>query len=152
MTAHKIYPYTCEIDVSFPTAAGAKRTRDVLSVDKELGDRVVKTIVVLPTDPRTMRMWVNPCCDTCNSETAPFETHEHFRSLMATEAKMLRVAVSGFFNYLNVALKCQQEFDNIPGWRVVVDERREKTSHNNWWLQCSSAGQMHVCGARCNSL
>ena len=60
MTAHKVYPYTCEIDVSFPTAASAKRTRDVLCVDKELGDRVVKTIIVLPTDPMTMRMWVNP--------------------------------------------------------------------------------------------
>jgi hypothetical protein len=56
MTAHKDYPYACEIEVSFPTAASASRTRDVLRVDKELGNRVVKTIEVYPIDPTTMRM------------------------------------------------------------------------------------------------
>lgn len=35
------------------------------------------------------------------------------RSFRATEAKMLRVAVSTFCDYLTVALKCEQEFGDI---------------------------------------
>ncbi|KAI2495126.1 hypothetical protein MHU86_19400 [Fragilaria crotonensis] len=70
---NKGYPYACEINVSFPTAASASRTKNVLIVDQELGNRVVKTMDVLSTDPRTLRI-----------------------SFQATEAKMLRVAVSGF--------------------------------------------------------
>lgn len=53
---NKGYPYACDIDVSFPTAASATRTKNVLIVDQELGNRVVKTMDVLSTDPRTLRM------------------------------------------------------------------------------------------------
>ena len=34
------------------------------------------------------------------------------RDLKATEAKMLRVAVSSFYDYLQVVIKTFQEFDN----------------------------------------
>jgi hypothetical protein len=41
------YPYACEIDISFPTALIAEQTRDVMQVDKELGDRVTKTFSLI---------------------------------------------------------------------------------------------------------
>jgi hypothetical protein len=44
------YPYACEIDIAFPTALIAQQTRDVLQVDKELGDRVTKTFSLVETD------------------------------------------------------------------------------------------------------
>eukprot|EP00546_Thalassionema_frauenfeldii_P016188 CAMPEP_0178902912 /NCGR_PEP_ID=MMETSP0786-20121207/4867_1 /TAXON_ID=186022 /ORGANISM="Thalassionema frauenfeldii, Strain CCMP 1798" /LENGTH=92 /DNA_ID=CAMNT_0020574229 /DNA_START=16 /DNA_END=297 /DNA_ORIENTATION=+ len=83
----KEYPYVCNIEVSCPTAESAKRTCLVLEVDKEIGDRVQKTISRNDEDDRMLLV-----------------------TFRATEAKMLRVAVSTFCDYLNVALKCQQEF------------------------------------------
>jgi hypothetical protein len=36
-------PYSCEIDISFPTAICAQQARDVLQVDEELTDSVIKS-------------------------------------------------------------------------------------------------------------
>jgi hypothetical protein len=44
------YPYACEIDIAFPTALIAQQTRDVVQVDKELGDRVTKTFSFVQPD------------------------------------------------------------------------------------------------------
>jgi hypothetical protein len=44
------YPYACEIDIAFPTALIAQQTRDVMQVDKELGDRVTKTFSLIQPD------------------------------------------------------------------------------------------------------
>jgi len=42
------YPYACEIDIAFPTAALAEQTKQVMQVDKELGDRVTKSFALVP--------------------------------------------------------------------------------------------------------
>jgi hypothetical protein len=44
------YPYACEIDITFPTALIAEQARDVMQVDKELGDRVTKSFSLLHSD------------------------------------------------------------------------------------------------------
>eukprot|EP00545_Synedropsis_sp_CCMP1620_P002058 CAMPEP_0119022800 /NCGR_PEP_ID=MMETSP1176-20130426/28763_1 /TAXON_ID=265551 /ORGANISM="Synedropsis recta cf, Strain CCMP1620" /LENGTH=103 /DNA_ID=CAMNT_0006977739 /DNA_START=4 /DNA_END=315 /DNA_ORIENTATION=+ len=100
MTTEKSFPYTCELDVTFPTKESAKRTTDVMCVDEEVGNRVVKTLEILPSSAST-------------DEQGASNMIIMRVSFKATEAKMLRVAVSGFCDYLNVALKCQQEFDQI---------------------------------------
>eukprot|EP00547_Thalassionema_nitzschioides_P007986 CAMPEP_0194202774 /NCGR_PEP_ID=MMETSP0156-20130528/2712_1 /TAXON_ID=33649 /ORGANISM="Thalassionema nitzschioides, Strain L26-B" /LENGTH=94 /DNA_ID=CAMNT_0038928355 /DNA_START=27 /DNA_END=311 /DNA_ORIENTATION=- len=83
---HDAFPYVCQLDISFPTKESAQRTCSVLKVDEEIGNRVQKTISH-HDDENMVRVL--------------------FR---ATEAKMLRVAVSTFCDYVTVALKCQQEF------------------------------------------
>jgi Transcription factor Pcc1 len=80
------YPYTCNIEIMLPTASMAVNLQRILSVDQEIGERVVKTLDVVSDCSLTVR----------------------FR---ATQAKMLRVSVSSFTEYLVVALKCYQEFD-----------------------------------------
>ena len=37
------FPYVCEIDLSFPSAAHAEKTMKLLRVDREIGDRVTKS-------------------------------------------------------------------------------------------------------------
>ena len=46
------YPYACRIDVKFPTSRQAEQTMQVLQVDREPGDRVIKafSIVNMETD------------------------------------------------------------------------------------------------------
>jgi hypothetical protein len=44
------YPYACEIDIAFPTDLIAQQTRDVMQVDKEIGDRVTKTFSLVQPD------------------------------------------------------------------------------------------------------
>jgi len=36
-------PYICEIDISFPSSTCAQHARDVIRVDEELTDSVIKT-------------------------------------------------------------------------------------------------------------
>ena len=42
-------PYKAQVEVTFPTPTQAKHAMDVLSVDGELGDKVVKTFAVAPS-------------------------------------------------------------------------------------------------------
>ena len=80
------YPYRCEITVHLPTAEMAADVQRILSVDREIGDRVVKELQLAEEDAAV---------------------HVSFR---ATEARLLRVSVSSFYEYLIVCLKCYQEF------------------------------------------
>jgi hypothetical protein len=41
------FPYSCEIELTFPTAHHAAGTMHVLQVDQEIGDRVTKSFQVL---------------------------------------------------------------------------------------------------------
>eukprot|EP00558_Chaetoceros_sp_UNC1202_P006974 CAMPEP_0197241340 /NCGR_PEP_ID=MMETSP1429-20130617/7401_1 /TAXON_ID=49237 /ORGANISM="Chaetoceros sp., Strain UNC1202" /LENGTH=91 /DNA_ID=CAMNT_0042701161 /DNA_START=373 /DNA_END=648 /DNA_ORIENTATION=+ len=77
-------PYKCSIDIQFLTRLHAQNAMDVLSVDKEIGDRVTKILAV-----KGNIMVVN---------------------VSSSEAKMLRVAISSFYDMLSVFLKCYQEF------------------------------------------
>lgn len=42
-------PYKAQVEVTFPTPTQAKHAMDVLSVDGELGDKVVKTFTIAPS-------------------------------------------------------------------------------------------------------
>jgi len=42
-------PYKAQVEVIFPTPTQAKHAMDVLSVDGELGDKVVKTFAIAPS-------------------------------------------------------------------------------------------------------
>ena len=42
-------PYKAQVEVTFPTPTQAKHAMDVLSVDGELGDKVVKTFAIAPS-------------------------------------------------------------------------------------------------------
>eukprot|EP00543_Licmophora_paradoxa_P002810 CAMPEP_0202447408 /NCGR_PEP_ID=MMETSP1360-20130828/6176_1 /ASSEMBLY_ACC=CAM_ASM_000848 /TAXON_ID=515479 /ORGANISM="Licmophora paradoxa, Strain CCMP2313" /LENGTH=84 /DNA_ID=CAMNT_0049064493 /DNA_START=87 /DNA_END=341 /DNA_ORIENTATION=+ len=82
----KTFPYKCDLEIGCPTEEYSEKIKRVMEVDQELGDRVIRTYQL---DGRIMKV-----------------------SFQATEAKMLRVSVSTFYDYLNVALKCIQEFDS----------------------------------------
>uniref|UniRef100_A0A7S1YF22 Transcription factor Pcc1 n=1 Tax=Grammatophora oceanica TaxID=210454 RepID=A0A7S1YF22_9STRA len=82
--AQQTFYMSCKIDVALPTANQAKYATMVLSVDQEVG--------------KVHRSY----------ETTGNVIHI---TLESTEAKMLRVAVSSFYDYLALALRCNQEFD-----------------------------------------
>jgi hypothetical protein len=42
-------PYKAQVEVTFPTPTQAKHAMDVLSVDGELGNKVVKTFAIVPS-------------------------------------------------------------------------------------------------------
>lgn len=56
MAPEKTFPYTCELDVTFPTNESASRTKEVMCVDEEIGNRVEKTLEILSTDSKVLRM------------------------------------------------------------------------------------------------
>jgi len=85
--------YRACIDLGFPTSESASQAMEVLSVDGEIGDKISKKFSVVEAD-----------CDE-NSELRVLRIE-----FEATEAKMLRVAVSSMYDSINVALKCFQEF------------------------------------------
>ena len=78
------YPYQCDIEVDMLSPEMASSVQEILSVDREIGDRVTKQM-----------------------EARGAVLHIHFK---ATEARLLRVSVSSFYDYLLVCLKCYQEF------------------------------------------
>lgn len=120
------YPYECEMTIALPRSTMARELHSILSVDKEVGDRVVKTFRVDEADPKiSIRATAAPLMagdeDACG--TAPTKTKKSTTDtdsniaksrlvvqFAATEAKLLRVAVSSFTEYLTVALQCYQEF------------------------------------------
>ena len=42
-------PYKAQVVVTFPTPTQAKHAMDVLSVDGELGNKVIKTFAIVPS-------------------------------------------------------------------------------------------------------
>jgi hypothetical protein len=49
------YRYVCEIRISFPTVKHAEQTKQVLEVDQEVGERVVKSFALEPASPDSER-------------------------------------------------------------------------------------------------
>jgi hypothetical protein len=96
------FPYACEVEIILPSTTTAVDLMRIMSVDKEVGDRVLKTFHVVPS--------------STPSDAAP-ATGTLVVRFQATEAKMLRVSVSSFAEYLQVALKCYQEFDTSVSLR-----------------------------------
>eukprot|EP00527_Entomoneis_sp_CCMP2396_P001754 CAMPEP_0198148444 /NCGR_PEP_ID=MMETSP1443-20131203/41434_1 /TAXON_ID=186043 /ORGANISM="Entomoneis sp., Strain CCMP2396" /LENGTH=102 /DNA_ID=CAMNT_0043813131 /DNA_START=24 /DNA_END=332 /DNA_ORIENTATION=+ len=84
------FPYACDIEIAFPTPRHAEQSMRIMQVDEEIGDRVQKSFSLVGDENEIVRI-----------------------SFQATEAKLLRVSVSSFYDYLVIALKVYQEFDRI---------------------------------------
>jgi len=98
--------HACEIEVTFPTNLQADQALQILQVDKEPTARVSKSFHLVKTGKEeTMR--TNG--DECSSDSVLiYKMKVRFES---KELKMLRVAVSSFYDYLTVVLKTFQEFE-----------------------------------------
>lgn len=48
ISAMASYPYTCDLEIFFPTASEADIVKRALEVDREIGDGVVKTFSLGP--------------------------------------------------------------------------------------------------------
>mmetsp|Transcript_67233 Transcript_67233/g.194419 ORF Transcript_67233/g.194419 Transcript_67233/m.194419 type:complete len:129 (-) Transcript_67233:1386-1772(-) len=81
--------HACEVKVSFPTNLQAEQALRILQVDAEPTNRVSKSFRL----------------DHCDGKVAMVVRIE------SKELKMLRVAVSSFYDYLAVVMKTMQEFD-----------------------------------------
>ena len=80
------YPYQCDIEITLSSPEMASAVADILSVDREISNtRVIKELVAREA-----------------------VLHVYFQ---AQEARLLRVSVSAFYEYLVVCLKCYQEFE-----------------------------------------
>mmetsp|Transcript_31075 Transcript_31075/g.46328 ORF Transcript_31075/g.46328 Transcript_31075/m.46328 type:complete len:102 (-) Transcript_31075:572-877(-) len=86
--------YKCEIDITFPSSKIASQIRDVINVDDEIGDKVIRTLSVVSS----------------SSNDTTGESNALRVNFQATEARLLRVSISTFYDVLNVSLKCFQEF------------------------------------------
>eukprot|EP00531_Pseudo-nitzschia_arenysensis_P016370 CAMPEP_0116136788 /NCGR_PEP_ID=MMETSP0329-20121206/11916_1 /TAXON_ID=697910 /ORGANISM="Pseudo-nitzschia arenysensis, Strain B593" /LENGTH=155 /DNA_ID=CAMNT_0003631689 /DNA_START=100 /DNA_END=568 /DNA_ORIENTATION=+ len=92
--------HVCEIDVTFPTDIQAEQALQILQVDKEPTDRVSKTFELVREE------------GTIDSEAESTDLICKLRvRFESKELKMVRVAVSSFYDYLAVVLKTLQEFD-----------------------------------------
>jgi hypothetical protein len=87
--------HACEIEVTFPTNLQAEQALQILRVDREPTDRVKKTFDLIKTE-------IDKNETVCKLKVR-FESKE---------LKMVRVAVSSFYDYLTVVLKTLQEFDS----------------------------------------
>ena len=47
------FPYSCEIDIAFPTTRHAEQAMKVMEVDKEIGKRATKSFCLIPPDDDT---------------------------------------------------------------------------------------------------
>jgi len=79
-----------DVDLTFPTAAGAAMVAEAVGVDEELQpDKIHRAVMA-----------------TGNKLTG------HFK---ATEARLLRVSLSSFYDMVSVCLRTLQEFDDSGG-------------------------------------
>jgi hypothetical protein len=83
------YDNRCEIDIDLPSPRHAYDLARILSVDRQVGGggRVTQTFTAV---------------DGCRLHV----------TIAAETNKLLRVVVSSFYDHLQVALKCYQEFDD----------------------------------------
>ncbi|KAL3773127.1 hypothetical protein ACHAW5_008000 [Stephanodiscus triporus] len=101
-------PYKCTARIALPQPY-AEHLKDVISVDREISDKVVKSFSILGhdgNDDDNDRGVVGDDDDGSGNDT--------MRVLQiifeATDAKMLRVSISTTYDMINVALRCFQEF------------------------------------------
>eukprot|EP00956_Cyclotella_meneghiniana_P015493 scaffold23804_cov48-Cyclotella_meneghiniana.AAC.13 len=101
---HSDRPYKCKVDIALPSSIYAKHLRDVLSVDGELGNKIVKSFSVVST------MEYGDDDDNVGYDDDDDVLRILRIEFAAVDAKMLRVAVSTTYDMITVALKCFQEF------------------------------------------
>mmetsp|Transcript_26113 Transcript_26113/g.26519 ORF Transcript_26113/g.26519 Transcript_26113/m.26519 type:complete len:121 (-) Transcript_26113:80-442(-) len=109
--------YKCKVEIAFPSAISAKHAHDVLVVDDEISGEKVKRnmslISSITNKTTSMQVTEEECADNsvCEKSEINYEILNVLRvEIEATEAKLLRVSVSSFYDMLTVVLKCYQEF------------------------------------------
>lgn len=87
---HNERPYQCRIELNLPSVRHAQQLQQILQVDREISYKDMhKSFDVV-----------------ANINSANLNI-----TFYATQARLLRVSVSSFYDYLVVALKCYQEFE-----------------------------------------
>jgi tRNA threonylcarbamoyladenosine modification (KEOPS) complex Pcc1 subunit len=91
--------YECCITITVPTSAMALQLQNILQVDPEIGPGTHKSITTTTTT-------------TTDAATTTTTTthHQLVIQIRAQHIKGLRVSISSFLEYLQVACKCYQEF------------------------------------------
>eukprot|EP00968_Pinguiococcus_pyrenoidosus_P020070 scaffold2277_cov256-Pinguiococcus_pyrenoidosus.AAC.7 len=93
-----------DIDVVFPTERAAKMVEQAIKVDKELQPDKIRRDIRAEQMPRRL--------------TSGPKRHRRFQ---ATEARLLRVSLSSFYDMVGVCLRTLQEFDDaVADGRVRV--------------------------------
>mmetsp|Transcript_12573 Transcript_12573/g.30695 ORF Transcript_12573/g.30695 Transcript_12573/m.30695 type:complete len:125 (-) Transcript_12573:1443-1817(-) len=114
-------PYKCTVHIALPSNRYAHHLKDVVSVDQEISDKVVKSFSVgrvasapaaadAATDHgTTAEDGIVQDDDDCGGDGGGDMRVLQIK-FEATDAKMLRVSMSTTYDTINVALKCFQEF------------------------------------------
>eukprot|EP00579_Thalassiosira_antarctica_P002399 CAMPEP_0201871536 /NCGR_PEP_ID=MMETSP0902-20130614/4437_1 /ASSEMBLY_ACC=CAM_ASM_000551 /TAXON_ID=420261 /ORGANISM="Thalassiosira antarctica, Strain CCMP982" /LENGTH=114 /DNA_ID=CAMNT_0048397549 /DNA_START=30 /DNA_END=374 /DNA_ORIENTATION=- len=107
------HPYKCTVHLALPSNQYAQHLRDVISVDQEISNKVVKTFKVVRDAPADHDI-IEDRVGGVEQEDGDGNDGDDMRILriqfVATDAKMLRVSMSTTYDMINVALKCFQEF------------------------------------------
>jgi Transcription factor Pcc1 len=97
--------YQCSIEFILPSRRHALQIKQILQVDREISYQdVYKLFTIVENPTAKMDHSSQNLNTTC---TAVLKV-----SFYSTQAKLLRVSVSSFYDYLIVALKCYQEFEH----------------------------------------
>eukprot|EP00934_Nitzschia_sp_Nitz4_P005247 Nitzschia sp. Nitz4//scaffold66_size103028//54223//54713//NITZ4_004501-RA/size103028-augustus-gene-0.78-mRNA-1//-1//CDS//3329556359//5237//frame0 len=92
-TASSTRMHSCQVQVTFPTNIQAQQVLSALQVDEEPTNRVSKSFRLETVQKGGQKV------------------HSMVVQIESKELKMLRVGVSSLYDYLLVALKTLQEFD-----------------------------------------
>eukprot|EP00986_Skeletonema_menzelii_P021534 scaffold34855_cov154-Skeletonema_menzelii.AAC.2 len=106
-------PYKSTVHIALPSIQYAQHLKDVVSVDEEVSNKVVKSFSVV-TPQEVDGSDDDRGSDVIDREVGDDNSRRVLRiNFMATDAKMLRVAMSTTYDMINVALKCFQEFEDL---------------------------------------
>ncbi|TDZ37416.1 EKC/KEOPS complex subunit LAGE3 [Colletotrichum trifolii] len=99
------FPCSLTIDVPFPTPRLASVAHKALAVDKELSPLVVRTFSI---DDNSASSPALESTATTTATTPPAILRVHYK---ATTNRMLRVAVNGLMESLNLVVEVMEELD-----------------------------------------
>ncbi|TEA18626.1 EKC/KEOPS complex subunit LAGE3 [Colletotrichum sidae] len=97
------FPCSLTIDVPFPTPRLASVAHKALAVDKELSPLVVRTFSIDDNSASSPSLE-----STATTTTPPAILRVHYK---ATTNRMLRVAVNGLMESLNLVVEVMEELD-----------------------------------------
>ncbi|TDZ25050.1 hypothetical protein Cob_v002148 [Colletotrichum orbiculare MAFF 240422] len=100
------FPCSLTIDVPFPTPRLASVAHKALAVDKELSPLVVRTFSI--DDNSASSPSLESTATTTATTTPPAILRVHYK---ATTNRMLRVAVNGLMESLNLVVEVMEELD-----------------------------------------
>ena len=119
----ELYPYQCCMEITLPNIPQTRRNNKPLETKRDMAKELQSILQVDPElTKQTYKVITTRCSSNSNSsndtsndtssDTNDRSNHDdvlvvHF---YATQCKGLRVSISSFLEYIQVALKCYQEF------------------------------------------